>query len=368
MSAFSRLASALRSLPSWAARYIDNRLAAVEASIAGLASDGTFDMASAAAFKPVYIDSADHVALADADASGKKMPIGITVSAPTGSTAVVRFVGIITGAGSFTAGAAQYVSTTAGALTEMPPTAPNATPIAIAINTTDLLVLGPLGAVFDTLRNVASAELGANLIGYDDSGSKTTAATVADALDELYVDGTSALGKIDLPPSSWYLLTGAPLAVFADAEAAVPGSDFDSSKCFCIRWNDHATPNAITRSFDMPPDMNTAVNPVFHARVAKVGATNNAGNTTTLDVGLFNQVDAATINADSDFGGTTSALVPDATTLTIQNLTLTITATDLAAHPASATITMKPTAGTLDTDDLLFVDAYILYTRKLRTS
>ncbi len=184
MSAFSRLASGLRSLPSWAARYIDNRLAAIEDSVAGLSADGTFTMASAAAFKPVYISAANTVALADADASGKKMPIGITVSAPTGSTAVVRFIGLVTGAGSFTAGAPQYVSTTAGALTETPPASPNATPIAIAINTTDLLVLGPLGAVFDTLRSV-TANLGASLVGIEDSATRITATTVEGALAEL---------------------------------------------------------------------------------------------------------------------------------------------------------------------------------------
>jgi len=182
MSAFSRLASGLRSLPSWAARYLDNRLAAIEDSIAGLASDGTFTMSSAAAFKVVYVSAADTVALADADASGKKNAIGITASAPTGSTAVVRFIGLLTGAGSFTAGALQYVSTTAGALTETPPTTPNATPIAIAINTTDLLVLGPLGAVFDTLRSVV-ANLGASLIGINSSAF--TATNVEAALVEL---------------------------------------------------------------------------------------------------------------------------------------------------------------------------------------
>ena len=184
MSAFSRLASGLRSLPSWAARYLDNRLAAIEDSVAGLASDGTFTMASAAAFKSVYVSAANTVALADADASGKKMPIGITVSAPTGSTAVVRFIGLLTGAGSFTAGAVQYLSATAGALTETPPASPNATPIAIAINTTDLLVLGPLGAVFDTLRSVV-ANLGASLVGIEDSASQFTATTVETALAEL---------------------------------------------------------------------------------------------------------------------------------------------------------------------------------------
>lgn len=184
MSAFSRLASFIRSAPGAAAQYLDNRLTAIESSIAGLASDGTFTMSSAAAFKAVYGSVADTVALADADAAGKKMPIGITVSAPTGSTAVVRFVGIVTGAGSFTAWAPQYLSATPGALTETPPASPNATPIAIAINTTDLLVLGPLGAVFDTLRST-TANLGASLISIADIGTLITATTVEAALQEL---------------------------------------------------------------------------------------------------------------------------------------------------------------------------------------
>lgn len=183
-SAFSRLAAFLRSVPSAGARYLDNRFTAIESSIAGLASDGTFTMSSSSAYKAVYVSAANTVALADADASGKKMPVGITASAPTGSTAVVRFIGLLTGAGSFTAGAPQYVSTTAGALTETPPTTPNATPIAIAINTTDLLVLGPLGAVFDSLRSV-TANLGAALIGIADVGSLITATTVEAALQEL---------------------------------------------------------------------------------------------------------------------------------------------------------------------------------------
>lgn len=152
MSAFSRLASGLRSLPSWAARYLDNRLAAIEDSVAGLASDGTFTMSSAAVNKVVYGSAADTVALADADDAAKNKVVGFTVSAPTGSTAVVRFVGIVTAAGSFTAWAPQYASAaTPGALTATAPAAPYAIPVGIAINTTDLLVL-PSGLLTSVLR------------------------------------------------------------------------------------------------------------------------------------------------------------------------------------------------------------------------
>ncbi len=188
------------------------------------------------------------------------------------------------------------------------------------------------------------------------------------ALAALYTDAQSTLAEIPLPASSFYLLTGAPLAVFANGATTVPGSAFDGSKSFDVRWNNDAAPAAITRSFRIPADMDITANATFHGRVAKTGATNNAGNTTTLAVGLFNHVDGALYDADTDFGGTTTALLPAATAKTIQNLTLTILAADLAASPASVTITIKPTAATLDTDDLILLDAYIVYRRKILAS
>ena len=83
---------------------------------------------------------------------------------------------------------------------------------------------------------------------------------------------------------------------------------------------------------------------------------------------MFNQVDAALYDADSDYGGASSAILPAATAKTIQNVTRTLALANLAAFPASATITIKPTAGTLDTDDLIFIGAYILYKKKILTS
>lgn len=203
------------------------------------------------------------------------------------------------------------------------------------------------------------------LIGHNVQEFVNLASARINALD---VDGTSTLGVISLPALSFYLLTGAPLAVFSAGTSTVPGSALDASKAGCVRWNNDAAPDAIMRSFDIPPDMDITANAVFHGRIAKTGATNNAGNTTTLAVGLFNQVTGALYDADTSFGGTTSALLPAATAKTIQNVTLTLTAADLAAYPASVTITIKPTAGTLDTDDLLFIGGRIVYTRKLRTS
>ncbi len=219
----------------------------------------------------------------------------------------------------------------------------------------------------DSLASTTNGQGGA-LVGFEDPDSLTTAADF-NALGALLLrDAKTALGFIDIPPQAFYLLTGAPLAVFSSGTSTVPGSVFIESKAFAIQWNNDAAPAAIATSFQMPPDVDITVDAVLHIRAAKIGATNNAGNTTTFAVGLFNQVDAATYIADTDFGGASSALLPAATTKTIQSMTRALTAADLAAYPASVTLTLKPTAGTLDTDDLLFVGARLVYQRKLLTS
>jgi len=357
MSAFSRLASALRSLPSWGARYLDNRLAAIEDSIAGLASDGTFTMSSAAANKVVYVSAADTVALADADASGKKMPIGITVSAPTGSTAVVRFVGLITSAGSFTAGALQYVSTTAGALTETAPAAPNATPIAIAINTTDLLVLGPLGAVFDTLRGIA-ATTGANLIGYDDSGSKTSAATVADALDELYLDRLSTQRGIPINLGAWREVNATGDVGNVAAIGGVLASDTapilraeSTTNSWEISWA-AGNVDPIGVQVMLPPDLDDAQD-AFLDLIVHSGTT-----------------DAATMAVATSWNGgsevTDSASDSATKSATRHTITATIAAADIPASSTHLTIRLTPPHHA--TNAIQLVGSTLRYTPKLITS
>jgi hypothetical protein len=273
----------------------------------------------------VYVSASNTVAKADADDTSKRPARGVITSKPTATTCNVQFSGeaaVFTG---LTAGTKYYLSATAaGAMTATAPSGHKQL-LGVAKNTTTLIMS-------------------------DDSAAFET----------------SALGVIDLPASSFYLLTGAPLAVFADGTTTVPGSAVEGGKCFGIRWNNDAAPAAITRDFQIPPDLDTTVDATFHGRIAKTGATNNAGNTTTLTVGLFNQANNALYDADTNFGGVTSAILPAATAKTIQDVTLTITAADLAAYPASGTITIKPTAGTLDTDDLVFVGAYITYTKRVR--
>ena len=229
------------------------------------------------------------------------------------------------------------------------------------------LVAGNAGVIPPAISPSGTAA-GVTVVDAADYFTGTTAEAV---LAEIGQSLESALGVIPLaPPSTWSnLATGAPLVVFADGTTTVPGSYSDGAKIGgAVRWNNDAAPAAVITKFDVPPDMDITENAVVHFRVAKTGATNNAGNTTTITAIAANQVDGALFDADTNFGGVSSALLPAATAKTIQNLTLTLALADLAAYPASVTLSAKPTAGTLDTDDLVFVKAYVVYKKKLQTS
>lgn len=212
---------------------------------------------------------------------------------------------------------------------------------------------------------------GSATVGSSDVGGYYTGTTVEAQLQEIGLALTSAQGVIPLPPpAAWSLLAdGAPMAVWANGATTVPGTYSDGAKVGgCARWNNDAAPAAIVTCFDIPPDMDVTADAVVHFRVAKTGATNNAGNTTTITCIAANQVDGALYDADTNFGGASSALLPAATAKTIQNLTRTLALADLAAYPASVTLSAKPTAGTLDTDDLVFLDAYVVYQKKILTA
>jgi len=178
---------------------------------------------------------------------------------------------------------------------------------------------------------------------------------------------TTSKGTIPLrAPSDFYLLTGAPLAIFANGASAVPGSALVDSKAAAIRWNNNATNNGVLGSFTMPPDVDTSLPMTVYIHASKTGAT--LADAVTFDVGLYNQVVGALDDADTNYGGTTSAMTGDATAKTVQAVSLAVLAADLAAFPASVTITIKPTDGTLGTDDLCMLSVYLQYTKKLLAS
>lgn len=173
-------------------------------------------------------------------------------------------------------------------------------------------------------------------------------------------------GEIVLTPNDFCLLTGAPLAIFADGASAVPGLAIVDSKALGVRWNNNATLNGILASFAMPNDCDITENMIVQLRASKTGAT--LADAPTFAVGAYNQVIGALHDADTNFGGNSSAMTGDVAAKTIQVVTRTLTAADLAASPATVTLTVKPTDGTLGTDDLVLHSVRITYTKKLLTS
>ena len=173
-------------------------------------------------------------------------------------------------------------------------------------------------------------------------------------------------GEIVLTPDDFCLLTGAPLAIFANGASAVPGLAIVDSKAKAVRWNNNATLDGILASFGMPSDCDITEDMIVQIRASKTGAT--LADAPTFAVGAYNQVVGALHDADADFGGTSSAMTGDAAAKTIQVVTRTLTAANLAASPASVTLTVKPTDGTLGTDDLVLHSVRIIYTKKLLTA
>jgi hypothetical protein len=208
--------------------------------------------------------------------------------------------------------------------------------------------------------------LGADLIGAPDPGGFTSETTTGGQLQEIYQDLKSAQGHIDLMPCDFTLLTGAPLALFSAGASSVPGLALANSEAQAIRWNDNATLDGILSSFGVPPDLDTTANGTVTMYASKIGAT--LGDAVTFAVGLYNQVVGATHDADTDFGGTSGAMTGNAASKTVQAVTRTITAADWAASPAGVTLTLKPTDGTLGTDDLCLHRVRITYKKKPLTS
>lgn len=163
------------------------------------------------------------------------------------------------------------------------------------------------------------------------------------------------------------IATGALLAVFADGGASTtPGTQFTDSKTSCIRWNNVAAPGAIAVNVAYPSDLNDAADVVVHALVSKVGAT--VGDATKLTIGAYEIVPGASHDADSDFGGDSDAVVGDATSKTVTEVTRALALANVHAFPAGLCLTIKPKAGTLGTDDFLLHSVWLEYTRKVLAS
>jgi len=198
-----------------------------------------------------------------------------------------------------------------------------------------------------------------------DAGTFTTEETVEAALAEIYQGLLTAKGIIPIPTPA-FDSAGVALAAFVSADS-VTGGYCVTAKGLGIRWNNHATPGpAVGIKVMVPPDADITADMVLHILAAKTGAT--IGDATTFTIGAYNNTVGDAFDADSTFGGATDAMVGDATAKDVQHVTRTLALADLAAYPAAMELTIKPTNGTLGTDDVILLACWIEYQKKLLTA
>jgi hypothetical protein len=220
------------------------------------------------------------------------------------------------------------------------------------------------GAVIEVAAwNVKSTT--AATVSVADAGGFTTQVTVETVEQEIYQHILSAQAFLNLPLGAFTEQDGTALADFANADSPTPGWNA-GDESFGIRWNNHANPDPIATSIPIPPDLDPASDVVLHILAAKVGAT--VGDAVTWLVEAFNNADAALYDADADFGGTSSAMTGDVATKTCQEETLTLAAANVAGSPCVLNLTIQPTDGTLGTDDVIILGAWLEYTKKILTS
>lgn len=204
----------------------------------------------------------------------------------------------------------------------------------------------------------------ASAISIADAGTFTDQDEAEAALQEIYQDLLTASGVINVPMPT-ITDAGVALAAFSDGASPTPGFCV-TAKGLGIRWNNHATPTPVGTKVVVPPDADITANMTLHVLAAKTGAT--GADATKFTAVVYNNVVDALYDADSDFGGDTDAMTGDATAKTVQHVTLTLALANLAAYPAAMEITIQPKDGTLGTDDVIMLAAWITYQKKLMTA
>lgn len=197
--------------------------------------------------------------------------------------------------------------------------------------------------------------------GYGERLAREAAAVAEDHCKHLLSPSTC----LELPIFAWQLSDGTALAKFSDGASATPGYSLDNSKALGIRWNNNGTTTPIGTTVPIPSDLDDSKDVVLHIMAAKSGAT--AADAVTFTCAAFFQSVAALQDADTDAGGASSAMTGAAAAKTVQHVTLTIAAANVAAAPATMTLTVVPTAAKLTTDDVTIHRMWIEYTPKYLT-
>lgn len=171
--------------------------------------------------------------------------------------------------------------------------------------------------------------------------------------------------QVNVALAAGILAAGTPLAAFADNAASNPGITLANSKAVALRWNNNATQTAVWYSVPLPQDLDADLPVALHLLASKSGAT--LADATTFTIVAFFQTPGALHDADTDAGGVTNAMTGDAAAKTVAELTRTIAAVDVPASPSALSFSIKPTDGTLGTDDALVEGIWIEYTPKSST-
>jgi hypothetical protein len=208
---------------------------------------------------------------------------------------------------------------------------------------------------------------GASLVGIEDAGSFTAATTQEDANAEIFQQLYSAQRDVPVNLASGMLAAGTPLAAFTDnAGASAPGITLADSKAVAVRWNNQGTQTAVWYKAHFPQNIDDAADIIAHFAVSKSGAT--VGDATKITMTAFVNAPGSLHDADTDFGGDSSALVGNAAAKTISELTLTLGNADIPAAPFSISFSIKPKDGTLGTDDCIVHDVWFEIKSKKVTS
>jgi len=153
------------------------------------------------------------------------------------------------------------------------------------------------------------------------------------------------------------LSDGTALADFSNGASATPG--FDVQETGYIRWNNHTSHTAVmSNTVILPSNFNGTTTATLYIVAGKTGATD--ADDTTFDVTLYAVKVGDAYDADTNFGVTTSAFTGTATAKTLQQVSVTLAAADLPdSGPVFLSLTIKPTDGTLATDDLILAAVWI---------
>lgn len=185
-------------------------------------------------------------------------------------------------------------------------------------------------------------------------------------LDALEADAATANATVSIPLNSFTAADATPLTKFASAGTPTFGLNITDAESLSLRWNNDASPGSVACQVSMPEDLDDAAAVILEFLVSKSGAT--VGDATSLAITAFLLSPGDLDDADANAGGTTAALVGNATAKTTTLLTRTIAAADVPAGVQTMYFTVTPTAGTLGTDDLCLHSVRMRYTRKIQTS